>query len=130
MPSGNCTSDFTAALEAQTAAMASASNLTGTPAVKTGNYKEFINCQPLCFNGTEGAIPRIKPPCIQNMEPNNEKTLGSLYRSLTRSLKETILRRLETSNLEDTINIPELMRTDKKMRHSVSRETNENINEN
>ncbi|GJZ93299.1 reverse transcriptase domain-containing protein [Tanacetum coccineum] len=38
------TADFTAALEAQTAAMASASNLTGTPAVKTGNYKEFIRC--------------------------------------------------------------------------------------
>ncbi|GKF22640.1 hypothetical protein Tco_0074962 [Tanacetum coccineum] len=34
-------------LEAQTAAMASASNLTGTPVVKTGNYKEFISCQPL-----------------------------------------------------------------------------------
>ncbi|GJS44966.1 hypothetical protein Tco_0595087 [Tanacetum coccineum] len=38
--------DFTAALETQTAAMASASNpnrntnLTGTPVVKTGNYKE------------------------------------------------------------------------------------------
>ncbi|GKD03579.1 reverse transcriptase domain-containing protein, partial [Tanacetum coccineum] len=53
--------DFTAALEAQTAAMASASNpnrntnLTGTPAVKTRNYKEFINCQPFYFNGTEGA---------------------------------------------------------------------------
>ncbi|GKA82576.1 hypothetical protein Tco_0789324, partial [Tanacetum coccineum] len=40
--------DFTAALEAQTAAMASASNpnrntnLTGTPVVKTGNYKEIM----------------------------------------------------------------------------------------
>ncbi|GJX55495.1 reverse transcriptase domain-containing protein [Tanacetum coccineum] len=48
------TADFTAALEAQTAAMVSASNLTRTPAVKTGNYKEFISCQPFCFNGTEG----------------------------------------------------------------------------
>ncbi|GJS41849.1 reverse transcriptase domain-containing protein [Tanacetum coccineum] len=54
--------DFTAALEAQTAAMASASNptnLTGTPAVKTGNYKEFISCQPFYFNGTEGAVGLI-----------------------------------------------------------------------
>ncbi|GJT14658.1 hypothetical protein Tco_0861700 [Tanacetum coccineum] len=57
--------DFTAALEAQTAAMASASNpnrntnLTGTPVVKTGNYKEFINCQPFYFNGTEGAVGLI-----------------------------------------------------------------------
>ncbi|GJW82024.1 hypothetical protein Tco_0145999 [Tanacetum coccineum] len=50
-------------LEAQTAAMASASNptnLTGTPAVKTGNYKEFISCQPFYFNGTEGAVGLIR----------------------------------------------------------------------
>ncbi|GJR70999.1 reverse transcriptase domain-containing protein [Tanacetum coccineum] len=54
------TADFTAALEAQTAAMASASNLTGTPTVKTGNYKEFISCQPFCFNGTEEAVGLIR----------------------------------------------------------------------
>ncbi|GKC92601.1 reverse transcriptase domain-containing protein [Tanacetum coccineum] len=54
------TANFTAALEAQTAAMVSASNLTRTPAVKTGNYKEFINCQPFCFNGTEGAVGLIR----------------------------------------------------------------------
>ncbi|GJX30843.1 hypothetical protein Tco_0240698 [Tanacetum coccineum] len=29
---------------------------TGTPAMKTGNYKEFISCQPFYFNGTEGAV--------------------------------------------------------------------------
>ncbi|GJU01970.1 hypothetical protein Tco_1112308 [Tanacetum coccineum] len=55
--------NFTAALEAQTAAIASASNptnLIGTPAVKTGNYKEFISCQPFYFNGTEGAIGLIR----------------------------------------------------------------------
>ncbi|GJR80514.1 putative nucleotidyltransferase, ribonuclease H [Tanacetum coccineum] len=52
----------TSALEAQAATMASASNPnrntgpTGTPAVKTGNYKEFISCQPFYFNGAEGAI--------------------------------------------------------------------------
>ncbi|GJY50409.1 reverse transcriptase domain-containing protein [Tanacetum coccineum] len=46
----------TSALEAQAATMASASNpnrntnLTGTPVVKTGNYKEFISCQPFYFN--------------------------------------------------------------------------------
>ncbi|GKA22143.1 hypothetical protein Tco_0708105, partial [Tanacetum coccineum] len=54
------TADFTAALEAQTAAMVSASNLTRTPAVKTGNYKEFISCQPFCFNGTEGVVGLIR----------------------------------------------------------------------
>ncbi|GJX72077.1 hypothetical protein Tco_0309248 [Tanacetum coccineum] len=55
--------DLTTAMEAQTAAIASASNpnnLTGTPAVKMGNYKEFISCQPFCFNGTEGAVGLIR----------------------------------------------------------------------
>ncbi|GJR93703.1 putative reverse transcriptase domain-containing protein [Tanacetum coccineum] len=33
---------------------------TGTPAVKTGNYKEFISCQPFYFNGTEGAVGLIR----------------------------------------------------------------------
>ncbi|GKF64481.1 hypothetical protein Tco_0187929, partial [Tanacetum coccineum] len=52
----------TSALKAQAATMASASNPnrntghTRTPVVKTGNYKEFISCQPFYFNGTEGAI--------------------------------------------------------------------------
>ncbi|GJY07311.1 reverse transcriptase domain-containing protein [Tanacetum coccineum] len=56
----------TSALEAQAATMASASNPdrntgpTGTPAVKTGNYKEFISCQPFYFNGTEGAVGLIR----------------------------------------------------------------------
>ncbi|GKB03587.1 hypothetical protein Tco_0831730, partial [Tanacetum coccineum] len=55
----------TAALEAQAATMASASNPnrntnpTRTPAVKTGNYKEFISCQPFYLNGTEGAVGLI-----------------------------------------------------------------------
>ncbi|GJU81576.1 reverse transcriptase domain-containing protein [Tanacetum coccineum] len=47
------------ALEAQAATMASTSNPnrntrpTGTPVTKTGNYKEFINCQPFYFNVPE-----------------------------------------------------------------------------
>ncbi|GJZ76006.1 hypothetical protein Tco_0640471 [Tanacetum coccineum] len=55
-----------AALEAQAATMASTSNPnrntgpTGTPVTKTGNYKEFINCQPFYFNGTEGAFGLIR----------------------------------------------------------------------
>ncbi|GJS30209.1 putative reverse transcriptase domain-containing protein [Tanacetum coccineum] len=54
------------AQEAQAATMASASNPdrntgpTGTPVVKTGNYKEFISCQPFYFNGTEGAVGLIR----------------------------------------------------------------------
>ncbi|GJU82730.1 hypothetical protein Tco_1285095 [Tanacetum coccineum] len=31
-----------------------------TTALKTGNYKEFISCQPFCFNGTEGAVGLIR----------------------------------------------------------------------
>ncbi|GJX80150.1 reverse transcriptase domain-containing protein [Tanacetum coccineum] len=56
----------TSALEAQAATMASASNPnrntgpTGTPAVKMGNYKEFISCQPFYLNGTEGAVGLIR----------------------------------------------------------------------
>ncbi|GJX31783.1 hypothetical protein Tco_0241638 [Tanacetum coccineum] len=58
--------DFTAALEAQTAAMANTDNPnrnTGPreiPVAKRGNYKEFINCQPFYFNGTEGAVDLIR----------------------------------------------------------------------
>ncbi|GKD86040.1 hypothetical protein Tco_1357194 [Tanacetum coccineum] len=53
------TNSFVAVLEAQAATVASASNpnrntrLTGTSVAKTGNYKEFISCQPFYFNGTE-----------------------------------------------------------------------------
>ncbi|GJT07171.1 reverse transcriptase domain-containing protein [Tanacetum coccineum] len=55
-----------AALEAQAATMASTNNPnrntgpTGTPVAKTGNYKEFISCQPFYFNGTEGAVGLIR----------------------------------------------------------------------
>ncbi|GJT11640.1 putative reverse transcriptase domain-containing protein [Tanacetum coccineum] len=46
--------------------MASASNPdrntgpTRTPAVKTGNYKEFISYQPFYFNGTKGTVGLIR----------------------------------------------------------------------
>ncbi|GKD56806.1 hypothetical protein Tco_1290193, partial [Tanacetum coccineum] len=52
--------DLTIVVEAQTAAIASASNLTRIPVAKRGNYKEFINCQPFYFNGTEGAVDLIR----------------------------------------------------------------------
>ncbi|GJS20740.1 hypothetical protein Tco_0449372 [Tanacetum coccineum] len=56
----------TTALEAQAVTMENISNSnrntspTGTPVVKTGNYKEFISCQPFYFNGTEGAVGLIR----------------------------------------------------------------------
>ncbi|GKE40325.1 reverse transcriptase domain-containing protein [Tanacetum coccineum] len=57
---------ISSALKAQAASMASASNPnrntgpTGTPVAKTGNYKEFISCQPFYFNGTKGAVDLIR----------------------------------------------------------------------
>ncbi|GKE54482.1 hypothetical protein Tco_1489638 [Tanacetum coccineum] len=56
----------TTALEAQVATMASTSNPnsnigpTRTLVAKTGNYKEFISCQPFYFNGIEGAVSLIR----------------------------------------------------------------------
>ncbi|GJU22499.1 reverse transcriptase domain-containing protein [Tanacetum coccineum] len=56
----------TTALEAQAATMANANNPnrntgpTGTLVLKTGNYTEFISCQPFYFNGTEGAVSLIR----------------------------------------------------------------------
>nr|GFA16935.1 hypothetical protein [Tanacetum cinerariifolium] len=53
----------TAALEAQAATMANTSNPnrntdpTGTPVAKTGNYKEFISCQPFYFNDYSPTSP-------------------------------------------------------------------------
>ncbi|GJX01829.1 hypothetical protein Tco_0185742 [Tanacetum coccineum] len=57
---------ISSALKAQAASMTSDSNPnrntgpTGTPVAKTGNYKEFITCQPFYFNGTEGAVNLIR----------------------------------------------------------------------
>ncbi|GJX49178.1 reverse transcriptase domain-containing protein [Tanacetum coccineum] len=57
---------ISSALKAQAASMASASNPnrntgpTRTPVAKTGNYKEFVSCQPFYFNGTEGAVSLIR----------------------------------------------------------------------
>ncbi|GJX89126.1 reverse transcriptase domain-containing protein, partial [Tanacetum coccineum] len=75
----------TTALEAQAATMASASNPnrntnpTGTPAVKMGNYKEFISCQPFYFNGTEGNA-YAQP---MGVEQANQITWTELKRLLT-----------------------------------------------
>ncbi|GKA98485.1 reverse transcriptase domain-containing protein [Tanacetum coccineum] len=74
--------------------MASASNPnrntgpTGTLAVKTGNYKEFISCQPFYFNGTEGAPMGI--------EQANQITWTELKRLLTNKYyPRTEIRKME-----------------------------------
>ncbi|GKF08275.1 reverse transcriptase domain-containing protein [Tanacetum coccineum] len=57
---------ITAALEAQAAVMVNADNPNRKtepreiPVAKRGNYKEFINCQPFYFNGTEGDVGLIR----------------------------------------------------------------------
>ncbi|GJX19309.1 hypothetical protein Tco_0221986 [Tanacetum coccineum] len=57
---------ISSALKAQVASMANTDNPnrnTGPreiPVAKRGNYKEFINCQPFYFNGTEGAVNLIR----------------------------------------------------------------------
>nr|GEW91980.1 reverse transcriptase domain-containing protein [Tanacetum cinerariifolium]GEZ49946.1 reverse transcriptase domain-containing protein [Tanacetum cinerariifolium] len=49
-----------AALETQTATMAEADNsIREIPVAKRANYKQFISCQPLYFNGTEGVVRLI-----------------------------------------------------------------------
>ncbi|GJU60493.1 retrovirus-related pol polyprotein from transposon TNT 1-94 [Tanacetum coccineum] len=95
--------DLTAALEAQTAAMASASNLnrntnlTGTLVVKTGNYKEFINYQPFYFNGTEGAPMGI--------EQANQITWTELKRLLTNKYcPQTEIKKMEDEFYGLTVN--------------------------
>nr|GEV93012.1 reverse transcriptase domain-containing protein [Tanacetum cinerariifolium] len=50
-----------AALETQTTTMAEADNsIREIPIAKRGNYKEFITCQPFCFNGTKGVVGLIR----------------------------------------------------------------------
>ncbi|GJU97155.1 reverse transcriptase domain-containing protein [Tanacetum coccineum] len=57
---------ISSALKAQAASMANTDNPnrnTGPREItvaKKGNYKEFINCQPFYFNGTEGAVNLIR----------------------------------------------------------------------
>ncbi|GJZ82398.1 hypothetical protein Tco_0647571 [Tanacetum coccineum] len=57
---------ISSALKAQAVTVASVVILTGntgptgTPVVKTGNYKEFVSCQPFYFNGTKGAVDLIR----------------------------------------------------------------------
>ncbi|GJT61311.1 putative reverse transcriptase domain-containing protein [Tanacetum coccineum] len=92
----------TSALEAQAATMASASNPdrntdpTGTPAVKTGNYKEFISCQPFYFMNY-GSIS-------QTGVPNNDKLLEAFIEGLPRSIKGNVTAS-KPQTLKEAINI-------------------------
>nr|GEV66697.1 reverse transcriptase domain-containing protein [Tanacetum cinerariifolium] len=60
------TDSVAAALETQTTTMTEADNpIRNTRPIeisvaKRGNYKEFISCQPFCFNDTEGIVGLIR----------------------------------------------------------------------
>ncbi|GJU70030.1 reverse transcriptase domain-containing protein [Tanacetum coccineum] len=95
-------------LEAQAATMAGTSNPnrntrpTGTPVTKTGNYKEFISCQPFYFNGTEGAVDlirwfeRTEPVFSRSKYRANRITWTELRRLLTNKYcPQTEVRKLE-----------------------------------
>ncbi|GJT90313.1 hypothetical protein Tco_1079158 [Tanacetum coccineum] len=71
--------DLTTAVEAQTAAIASASNpnnLTGTPAVKMETYKDLYSFNPFYFNELTLKIPRIT-----FLSPNMGQILRNLWKS-------------------------------------------------
>ncbi|GKB29997.1 hypothetical protein Tco_0869398, partial [Tanacetum coccineum] len=113
----------TAALEAQAATMASTCNPnrntgpTRTPVAKTGNYKEFISCQPFYFNGTEGAVGLIrwfertesvfscsKSILCPNMVPNIKKLLEAFIGGLPQSIEGNVTPS-KPQTLEEAINI-------------------------
>ncbi|GKD10136.1 hypothetical protein Tco_1189821 [Tanacetum coccineum] len=56
---------ISSALKAQAVTIANSDNSNSNtepreiPVAKRGNYKEFINCQPSYFNGTEGVVDLI-----------------------------------------------------------------------
>ncbi|GJW74310.1 putative nucleotidyltransferase, ribonuclease H [Tanacetum coccineum] len=86
---------------------------TGYPAVKTGNYKEFISCQPFYFNGMEGAGNDLKPyvrrfqeltVLCPNMVPNNDKLLEAFIGGLPRSIEGNVTAS-KPQTLEEAINI-------------------------
>nr|GEW68221.1 alanine--tRNA ligase [Tanacetum cinerariifolium] len=89
----------TAALKAQAATMANANNpnknigSTRIPVVKTGNYKEFISCQPFYFN-----------VLCPNMVPNTKKLLEAFIEGLPLSIEGNVTAS-KPQTLEEDINI-------------------------
>ncbi|GKD81976.1 hypothetical protein Tco_1348815, partial [Tanacetum coccineum] len=143
---------ITAALEAQAAAMANADNPnrnTGPreiPVAKRGNYKEFINCQPFCFNGTEGVIKKIEDEfygltvngsdlktyirrfqelavLCPNMVPNTEKLMEAFIGGLPQSIEGNVTAS-KPQTLEEATNIAHRL-MDQIIKHNSVQETND-----
>ncbi|GJU77448.1 putative reverse transcriptase domain-containing protein, partial [Tanacetum coccineum] len=119
---------ITAALESQAATMVGTSNPNrntdpiGTPVEKTGNYKEFISCQPFYFNvrkmedelynltvkgnDLKPYIRRFQELSVlcPNMVPNTEKLLEAFIEGLPRSIEGNVTAS-KPQTLEEAINI-------------------------
>ncbi|GJY68396.1 hypothetical protein Tco_0471378 [Tanacetum coccineum] len=144
------------ALEAQAATMSSTSNPNrntrpiGTLVTKTGNYKEFISCQPFYFNGTEGAVVLIRwkiedefynltikgddlksyirrfqelAVLCPNMVPNTEKLIEAFIVGLPRSIEGNVTAS-KPQTLEEAINITQRL-MDQVTRHNSVQGTND-----
>ncbi|GJY00512.1 hypothetical protein Tco_0357530 [Tanacetum coccineum] len=136
-----------AALEAQTATMASASNpnrntgLTGTLVAKTGNYKEFISCQPFYFNvkkmedefynlvvkgnDLKTYIRKFKELAVlcPNMVPNYEKLMEIFISGLPKSIEGNVTTS-KPQTLEEATNIAQRL-MDQIIKHDSVQETND-----
>nr|GEW81715.1 hypothetical protein [Tanacetum cinerariifolium] len=112
---GEIADSVTVALEAQAATMANTSNPnrntgpTRTPIAKTGNYKEFISCQPFYFNGTKGAVRHIR--WFERIE-----LIFSRSRGLPRSIEGNVIAS-KPQTLEEAINISQRL-MDQVMKHT------------
>ncbi|GJR98989.1 hypothetical protein Tco_0271163 [Tanacetum coccineum] len=105
------------ALKAQDCCHGKCSNLTGTPAVKTGNYKEFISCQPFYFNGTEGAVGLIRwferTKSVFSRSRCAEENKVTFATGLPRSIEGNVTAS-KPQTLEEAINISQSRIEDKK----------------
>ncbi|GJU19980.1 putative reverse transcriptase domain-containing protein, partial [Tanacetum coccineum] len=117
----------TSALEAQAATMASASNPdrntgpTGTPVVKTGNYKEFIsvNLSTLMGNDLKPYVRRFQELIVlcPNMVLNNDKLFEAFIGGLPQSIEGNVTAS-KPQTLEEAINITQ--------RHWINSRSNNN----
>ncbi|GKB51190.1 hypothetical protein Tco_0901943 [Tanacetum coccineum] len=105
---------ISSALKAQAASMASTSNPnrntgpTGTPVAKTGNYKEFVSCQPFTSMDMilKTYIRRFQElaALCPNMVPNAEKLMEVFINGLPRSIEGNVTAS-KPQTLEEAINI-------------------------
>nr|GEZ37953.1 hypothetical protein [Tanacetum cinerariifolium] len=118
------TNSVATALEAQAANMTNTNNTNRNPepreipAIRKCTYKEFMSCQPLYFNGTEGAVGLI-PQSIK----------GTVAASKPQTLEEAI--NIAQRLLNQVPNHGSVQRTnDHKRKFNDRRNTTNNVNNN